>query len=434
MRKLLLIFLTIGVTSCDQRQQPYDIFQLVENHVLTENSVPIFPKKAALTTDTARRFSLELPRRCRVDWDNQKILSVLPEEYITMTRVNGGDPLPPFNVQDFKFEKRTIFEVLGTLLIGTNIRVIEDQFISDRISGEIKSGNLTDALDLLSRMVRVYYHYDDDAKELHLTSHSRWMIRMPKDDLYVMALMDAMLGADMTGIIINWKDMTMALDINYQTEREVRRIIQDISSRNYIITYDMDVYRVYPRAENPIVWMNLLPAFGDKNIRMTVPGVLGRALVTSPEINTKTLQSFLGQTSNMVLISQGTFVLPNGWSSRFDIGQCSREERLETDLIVGARSRFGDYGGMNKIESSITLRTHQGEIANFHIPVDLGDNIIIIGVPTHAFVDESITTISPFAELVIFISPRIVSILPSDGPEDNGKPLSGNALRSFLEE
>ena len=55
-----------------------------------------------------------------------------------------------------------------------------------------------------------------------------------------------------------------------------------------------------------------------------------------PEINTKTLQEFLGQQANVVLISQGTFAIPNGWQSRFDIGQCSKEERLETDLIVGA--------------------------------------------------------------------------------------------------
>ena len=52
----------------------YDTVQVVDNLVIDDNSVPIFPKKAALTTDTARRFSIELPRRCTVNWDNQSVV------------------------------------------------------------------------------------------------------------------------------------------------------------------------------------------------------------------------------------------------------------------------------------------------------------------------------------------------------------------------
>jgi hypothetical protein len=194
----------------------------------------------------------------------------------------------------------------------------------------------------------------------------------------------------------------------------------------------MDVYRVYPRTENPIVWMNILPAFGDKNVKMSIPGVIGRALVVSPEINTKTLQAFLSQQANVVLISAGSFVIPNGWSSRFDIGQCTKEERLETDLIVGARGKYGDYGGKKKVESKIVLRTQNGEVANFSVPTNMGDNLVVVGIPTHAFVQDAETTISPFAELVIFISPKVISIVASGGGE--GAPLAGDELREYLEE
>jgi hypothetical protein len=263
-------------------------------------------------------------------------------------------------------------------------------------------------------------------------SNAKWLIKMPKDEMFVMALIDALHGAELSNMIINWEDKTLTFDGNYQTEKEVRNVISDITSRNFLIAYDMDVYRVYPRTENPIVWMNMLTAFGDKNIQMSIPGVMGRALVVSPEINTKTLQEFMGQQSNVVLISEGSFVIPNGWSSRFDIGQCTKEERLETDLIVGARGKYGDYAGKNKIDSKIVLRTHQGEVANFAIPTNMGDNMVIIGIPTHTFVQDPETTISPFAELVIFISPKIISIIPSD--DADAAPLSGKALREYLEE
>ena len=141
MKKLLLLIVTCSLLiGCPPRHPPYDVVHVVENLVIGAHSVPIYPRKAALTTDTARRFSLELPRRCRVDWDNQSVLSVLPEENITMVRLDGGDPLPPYNVEDFKFERKTISEALSTLLVGTDIQIVEDQEIPDRISAAIQSG------------------------------------------------------------------------------------------------------------------------------------------------------------------------------------------------------------------------------------------------------------------------------------------------------
>jgi hypothetical protein len=201
-----------------------------------------------------------------------------------------------------------------------------------------------------------------------------------------------------------------------------------------MVAWDIDVYRVYPRTDNPIIWMNMLPAFGDKNVRMSIPGVVGRALVTSPEINTKTLQEFLAQQGNVVLISQGTFVIPNGWQSRFDIGQCGKEERLETDLTIGATGKYGDYAGMNKIDSKIVLRTGAGELTSFKIPSSLGDNYVIIGIPTHSFVTDPETLISPFAELVVFMSPRVISIVDAGFKNADAAPLSGDALREYLSE
>jgi hypothetical protein len=175
-----------------------------------------------------------------------------------------------------------------------------------------------------------------------------------------------------------------------------------------------------------------LPAFGENNIRMSIPGVVGRALVVSPEINTKTLQEFLSQQSNVVLISQGTFSIPNGWQSKFDIGQCSKEDRLETDLIIGATGKYGDYGGYQKIDAKIVLTTKYGELTSFNIPSSIGDNYVIIGIPTHSFVTTPETLISPFAELVVFMSPRLVSIVDSKADKGNVEDLVGDELRDYL--
>lgn len=436
--KITFPFMCVAaVAACGQRVETvpqYDTINVVENLVIDENSVPIFPKKAALTTDTARRFSIELPKRCSVDWNNQMVVSVVPEEKIEVVRLATGDALPDLNVSDYEFTKLTVKVALDKLLDGTDIAVVEDEEGIEKITGSISSGNLADAVDLMSKMGHLYYSYDAEAAEIHLSNRAKWMIKMPKDETIIMALLDAMHGADMRNLLVNWTDKTVVFEGNYQTEREVAKIIADISSKKYMIAWDIDVYRVYPRTDNPIVWMNLLPAFGENNVRMSIPGVVGRAVVVSPEINSKTLQEFLGQQSNVVLISQGTFAIPNGWQSRFDIGQCGKEERLETDLIIGATGTYGNYGGYKKIDAKIVLRTSQGELSSFNIPSSVGDNYVIIGIPTHSFVTTPETLVSPFAELVVFMSPRIISIVDAAASNNDFVPLAGDALRAFLNE
>lgn len=435
---LMLLCVALCGVGCTQKKQQvplYDNITVVDELVIDENSVPIFPKKAALTTDTARRFSIELPKRCEVDWDNQSVVSVVPTEKIEIVRLNTGDKLPELQVSDYEFKDLTVKRALDKLLEGTDISVVEDENLYEKITGTISSGELSDAVELMTKMGRVYYSYDESTGELHLAHRGKWLIKMPQDETIIMALLDAMHGADMRNLLVDWQDKTVVFEGNYQTEREVAKIIADISGKKYMLAWDIDVYRVYPRTDNPIVWMNLLPAFGAQNVKMSIPGVVGRALVVGPEINTKTLQEFLGQQANVVLVSQGTFAIPNGWQSRFDIGQCGREERLETDLIIGATGKYADFAGRKKIDAKIVLRTSNGELSSFNIPSTVGDNYVIVGIPTHSFVTTPETLVSPFAELVVFMSPRIISIV--DGPtghDDSTADLVGDALRDFLSE
>ena len=112
-----------------------------------------------------------------------------------------------------------------------------------------------------------------------------------------------------------------------------------------------------------------------------------------------------------------------------------KEERLETDLIVGATGNYGDFGGRDKIDAKIVLRTSNGELSSFNIPSTVGDNYVIVGIPTHSFVTTPETLISPFAELVVFMSPRLVSVYDGiTGHDDNTEDLIGDALRDFLNE
>ena len=429
---MLVCVCSVVVSGCVDKKKnvpAYDTINVVESMVIDENSVPIFPKKAALTTDTAQHFALDLPKRCTVDWNNQSVVSVVPEEKIEIVRLSAGDALPDLKVSDYEFKEIDVKEALNNLLEDTDISIIEDQKMFQKISGSISTSSLTDAVELMTKLGHVYYSYDAEFGEIHLTGHGKWMIKMPKDETIIMAILDAMRGADVRNLLVNWQEKTVVFEGDYQTEREVSKILADVASKKYVLAWDIDVYRVYPKTDNPIVWMDMLPAFGENNIHMSIPGVVGRALIVSPEINTKTLQEFISQQASIVLVSQGTFAIPNGWQSRFDIGQCGKEDRLETDLIIGATGTYGNYGGYKKIDAKIVLSTSNGQLSSFKIPSNIGENYVIVGIPTHSFVTTPETLISPFAELVVFMSPRLISIVDAGR---KATQLSGDELRDFL--
>ena len=71
-------------------------------------------------------------------------------------------------------------------------------------------------------------------------------------------------------------------------------------------------------------------------------------------------------------------------------------------------------------------------MSSFTIPTNIGENYVIVGIPTHSFVTTPETLISPFAELVVFISPRLISIVDADSGVDEMTDLSGDELREFL--
>ncbi len=442
MKKIYLGLITVLISGC-QMSQEYgysnsstgeiiNTATYIDNYVLNQNSVPIYEKKTIMTTDAARNFSIDLPKRCSIDWNNQQILSVVPEQELSMIRLDTGDKLPNMEVKEFSFKNENLMKVMERLLENTNITVVSDSPISTTVSGEIQAGNITDAIELITRLGHFYYSYNEEHKLIKISANTKWLFKMPKDEMIVLALIDAMRGANLKNLLVNWEEKTIAFNGDYLTEKEMNNLISSLSNKKYIVAFDVDVYRLYPKTDNAVSWIDILPAFGNRNVKMSIPGTVGRLLVTSPEINTKTLQEFISTKANAVLISQGTFALPNKWQSKFEIGQCSREDRLETDLSLVATAKYGPYGNEgDKFETNLVLRTGKGEIASFEIPSNLGDNFVIVGIPTHTFVTSELTTISPYAELVMFISPKLISIQEVEQAKSL-KGMSGDDLRDFL--
>ena len=418
LQKIICSIACLFLISCieeDFSQRPQSYIDTTTYNIQENEYVPIFDKAPSRTLENVEKFNLETPLRCEVDWETQQLISAQPFDRrdFLLERVDKGDPLPDLKVENLSFENKSVDEVLRILLKNTGIQVYATDSFYKSLTQKDIGGNLKQVVDLITSLGGIYYHYDNRVKRLTLKRYAKWNLHVPLSIDVILGMEDALRGADIDDIVIDWQDKILIFQGDVVTEDKVRSIVNKFSIENYLIAYDIDVLRVYPKnTENSIKWMDILEAFNTGSVKLSQKGIIGRALVVSSNLNRDSLNGFLNPQANTVLISSGTFIVPDRWQGRFDIGRCGREVRLETDLNILNQTQFlpnDKYVG--KLDNTIVLRTSNGDIAKYTVPSRLGDNILIIGIPTQYFVKEKETIIPPNAELVILLSPRIIKIV-----------------------
>lgn len=379
--------------------------------------VKLYDREAVRTQEFVEKFSLELPMRCMVDWENQKILQTQPYDHSKMIfkRTDAGDPLPFLRVDDLYFKNTPVNEVLQALLRNTGIEIVSFDQYYNNITLDI-GGKLSDVVEVVTRAGGIFYTYDARSKTLTLKRVARWSLVVPYNNDVVLAVEDALRGANIDNIVIDWPVKEFLFSGDIVTERTVRDIVNQLKDEENLIAFDVNVYRVYPKSNQPIRWMNLLDAFDEGTVKMSYKGIIGRALTVSSNLNPSTLNTFLNPLNNVVDVAKGTFVLPNRWQGRFDVGRCSREVRLETDLYIMAEPVIikSATNKIDKVDLKLVLRTQKGDIAQYQVPVRLGDNVLIIGIPTMYFVKTEKTIIPNNTELVVIVSPRLISLIKQE--------------------
>jgi hypothetical protein len=421
--KFFYFICLVFITSCSDEYdygynmmaQPMPYVENTSYDIKVNDYVPVFDKVPSRTLENVEKFNLETPLRCEVDWDSQSIISSQPFQRrdFFLERVDKGDVLPTLKVDNLSFENKPVDEVLRILLKNTGIQVYATDLYYKKISQSELSGDLTKVVDLITSLGNVYYSYDNRIKRITLRKYAKWNLHVPLSDDVILAMEDALRGADIDDIVIDWEDKVIIFQGDVVVEDKVRSIVNKFERENYLLAFDIDVYRVYPKSiDSSIIWMNILEAFNPGSIKLSQKGVIGRALVVSSNFNRDSLNEFLRPQANVVLVSSGTFITPDRWQGRFDIGRCGREVRLETDLNILTQSQFyPNDKNVGKLDSTIVLRTSNGDIAKYTVPSRLGDNILIIGIPTQYFVEGKETIIPPNAELVVLVSPRIIKIV-----------------------
>ncbi len=401
------LFLTAGACSGDRNAVNTVTEEVSQTPVYTATmEKATYPE--IRTPKGANQLDLETPLRCFVNWNTQQMISTIPYNLKAFNLQRNGinDLLPRFEVNGFSFETMPAERALLKLTKEAGIKLVAKDAPYASISAENLRGELTEVIDVITQAAEIYYTYDANNKTLRISRKANFSLYVPQSRPILLAILDVLRGAGITDFTADFDDYTITFDADYELKNQIVNLIGYFEENPILIAFDVRVFTLYPYNNQDIEWQQLLNTFEFGSIKSTKPGVLGRILTTSNDINVDSLRAFLGQQAQVKLVAEGKFVVPNLWFSRFDIGKCASRQSMESYLSILAKASFEQN---DKIFSSITLESKNGEITQFDIRSKLGENFLVIGIPNGIF-----GVSKPKSETVVFMVPRIIKTLKTN--------------------
>ena len=355
------------------------------------------------TTKGARELDLETPLRCRVSWNKQELIAAVPYNMTAFNLVRNGvnDILPRYEVNGFSFKSMPAEKTLLKLDKEAGIHLIARDAPYASISGENLRGEFSEVVKMITDAAEIFYSYDADRKVMRISRRANFTLYVPHSRPIMLGLLDVIRGSGITDISADWGDYSITFTSDYETKNKIVDLIDYFKDNPTLIAYDVSVFRIYPTNINQdINWQSILDEFDFSTVNTAQAGVIGRVLTSSNDLNIGSLRRFLGSQATIVPVSEGRFVVPNLWFSRFDVGKCGSKQAIEADLSITAKASLEKN---NWIFSHFSLDTTNGEISQFDVRSKLGENFMIIGLPNEIFGSKQ-----PKSETIVFVVPRII--------------------------
>lgn len=404
MSKKLTLFLStllLFTTSCKTSNNEEVSFDEVVNAEI------VYPndQQKIRTPDGANALDLETPLRCNVNWKNQQMVLTLPfnNSAFRIERLEKTDKLPGFEVTGFTFETMSAEKALYKLTKEAGIKLVAKDAPYTSLSGENLKGEFSDVINMITEAAEIFYSYNAETKVMTLSRKTEISLYVPHSRPIILSMLDVLRGSGITDMTTNWSDYSITFNADMELKNKIVSLMEYFEKNPNLITYDVSVFKIYPKDDCDIEWKKLLDDFEFGTITTAQTGVIGRVLTTTNELSLNSLQQFLGKTARVEPVSEGKFVVPDQWLSRFDIGKCGNMENEDSDLSILAKANVINN---NRITSEVTLETTKGQITNFKVRNKLGENFVIIGLPNEVFLSDK-----PHSETVIFMVPRLIRTL-----------------------
>lgn len=360
------------------------------------------------TVKSAEFFSLEAATRCSVRVDEQNLITTVPfkASAFRLESDTSSDALPKFMVTGYTFDQLPLDVVLANLLKGIGIQVVAAKGAYPVISGKDIKGELSSVINKITSAAGLFYAYDAQNKYLKIIRNNKWRLYVPASRPVMIAVLDALRGTGIHDIVPDWEDKFISFTGGTDVEEKVKKLIGFFDDGTTIVAYDVSVYRILPDNKmKQMNWQYMVNHFGTDSIRSNLKGLVGRLIVSgASEISNPAFVNFVSSYSDIMPIAEGVVMIPDGWSSRFDVGRCGDLSNPESQLSVLVKATLNTDG---QIAGSVALDTSKGEITNFpSFVTDIGDSVIIFGIPM-----DILAPSLPGSEIAIFMTPKIIRIV-----------------------
>ena len=408
---LFILFSFIVIGACNAFQDDETVITHHTSDDVSSGNYMIFPQQDPYMLRTIHRaydLDLETPLRCHVNWKTQEMVQILPHNNVSfrIERNDINDSLPDFEVKNFSFDNLPAEQALLKLTKEAGIILVAKDAPYPTLYGKDLNGSFKEVLDNVTRSADLFYRYDAKTNSIILSRRASFTMYTPSSRTILLGFLDILRGAGITDLVTNWRDYTIPFEANLETIDKINSLITDFEDNPTMIMYDVSVFRVIANEPCGIVWKDLLKDFKFGSIATDQTGVIGRVLTVTNDISREHLQKFVSKYGTIQDISEGHFVVPTRWFSRFDVGRCGKIDNMEYPLSVLAKAGLEKN---DRIYSEITLDTTDGEITRFKVRNKLGENFLIIGLPSEIFGPAKEGT-----ETIVFIVPRLVRMLKTD--------------------
>ncbi len=404
----LMLSLLFSLNACKQHEETAPIINFKKTGIEAKISFPQDPN-IIKTPKGARLFDLETPLRCSVNWQTQQMITSIPYNVKAFNLVQNGsnDLMPRFEVTGFSFETMPAEKALLKLTKEAGIKLIAKEPPYASISAENLRGELSEVIKMIADAAEIYYSYDAHNKTLRISRKANFSLYVPKSRPILLALLDVLRGSGITDISSDWDDYSITFDADFELRNKILTLIGYFEENPLLIAFDVYVVKVYPtNPQKDIPWQSLFNTFDYGTIKSAKTGVIGRVLTTSNDLNIEALNLFLSMYGKVVPVAQGKFVVPNLWYARFDVGKCGQRQDIDANLSILAKASIEQK---NKIFSNITLDSTGGEITQFSIRSQLGENFLIIGIPNEIFGSKDNDS-----QTIVFMVPRIIRTMKTN--------------------
>ncbi len=402
----LISFIFLAFTAaCQTKTDPIVPIQTADKHAKIEKPLG---ESSIRTPDGANALDLETPLRCDVNWKTQQLILTLPfnNTDFKLQSATPSDDLPHLEVTGFTFDTMPAEKALARLTKEAGITLTAKDAPYVPVSGDNLKGELTDVVNMITNAAGIFYTYDENKQLMTLSRKQEQVIYVPKTRPIILGLLDVLRGAGITDMTTNWADYSITFNANIDVRNNIKQLINYFESNPTLVAYDVSVFKITPYDGCDVEWKALLDSFEFGSITTAQTGVIGRVLTTTNDINIHTLQRFLGSKATVEVVSEGKFVVPNLWLSRFDVGKCGVLKCAANDLSVLAKASVESN---NYIVSDVTLETTNGQVTQFKVKNKLGENFMIIGLPNEIFGQKE-----PKSETVVFMVPRLIKTMKTN--------------------